>query len=42
MIVGCDTSWEAMQGKDECDATEEEIAALEAEQGPFLSADGEG
>lgn len=31
-----------MLGKDERDATEEEIAALGAEHGPFLPADGEG
>ena len=42
MITGRDTSWKAMLGKDERDATEEEIAALEAEHGPFLPADGEG
>jgi hypothetical protein len=37
-----DTSWRAMLGKDEREATEEEIAALEAERGPFQPADGEG
>jgi hypothetical protein len=37
-----DTSWIAMLGKGERDAAEEEIAALEAEDGPFLLADGEG
>lgn len=42
MTIGRDTSWKAMLGKDERDATEEEIAALEAEHGPFLPADGEG
>jgi|GEM_PF-1934561 len=31
-----------MLGKGERDATEEEIAALEAVNGPFLPADGEG
>jgi len=31
-----------MLGEDERDATEEEIAALEAEHGPFRPADGEG
>lgn len=31
-----------MLGKNERDATEEEIAALEAEHGPFLPADSEG
>jgi hypothetical protein len=35
-------SWKAMLGKDERDATDEEIAALEAEHGPFQPADGEG
>jgi hypothetical protein len=33
---------EFMLGQDERDATEEEIAALEAEHGPFQPADGEG
>ena len=42
MIVGRDTSWEAMLGEDEREATEEEIVALEAAHGPFLPADGEG
>ncbi len=42
MITGRDASWKTMLGKDERDATEEEIAALEAEHGPFLPADGEG
>jgi hypothetical protein len=41
MIAG-DNSWKAMLGKDERDATGEELAALEAECGPFLPADGEG
>jgi len=41
-MTGCDTSWKAMLGKGERDATEEEIAALEAVNGPFLPADGEG
>ena len=41
MIAG-DISWKAMLGKDERDAAEEEIAALEAEHGPFLPGDGEG
>ncbi len=31
-----------MLGEDERDATGEEIAALEAENGPLLPADGEG
>ncbi len=31
-----------MLGKGERDATEEEIAALEAEHGPFMPSDGEG
>ena len=42
MIVGYDAPWKAMLGKDERDATDEEIAALEVEHGPFLPADGEG
>lgn len=37
-----DTSWNAMLGEDEREATEQEVAALEAENGPFLPADGEG
>jgi hypothetical protein len=41
-VITRDTSWKAMLGKDERDATEEEVAALEAEHGPFLPADGEG
>jgi hypothetical protein len=41
-VITRDTSWKAMLGKDEREATEEEIAALEAEHGPFLPADGEG
>jgi hypothetical protein len=41
-MIDRDVSWKAMLGKDERDATEEEIAALEAEYGPFLPADGEG
>jgi hypothetical protein len=41
-VITRDTSWKAMLGKDERDATEEEIAALEAEHGPFHPADGEG
>ncbi|MGE5283040.1 MAG: hypothetical protein ACM3N0_12120, partial [Chloroflexota bacterium] len=40
--TGRDTSWNAMLGEGERDATEEEIAALEAENGPLLPADGEG
>ena len=36
------TSWKAMLGKDERDASEEEIAVLEAEHGRFLPADSEG
>ena len=40
MIVGRDTSWEAMLGEDEREATDEEIVALEAAYGPFLPADG--
>jgi len=41
-VIDRDVSWKAMLGKDERDATEEEIAALEAEHGPFLPSDGEG
>lgn len=41
-MISCDISWKAMLGTDERDVTEEEIAALEAEHGPFLPADGEG
>jgi hypothetical protein len=40
--TSCDTSWQAMLGKDEREATEQEIAALEAEHGRFQPADGEG
>jgi hypothetical protein len=42
MIVGRDTPWEAMLREDEREATEEEVAALEAAHGPFPPADGEG
>jgi hypothetical protein len=42
MIVCYDTPWEAMLGEDEREATEDEVAALEAAHGPFLPADGEG
>jgi len=41
-VITRDTSWQALLGKDELDATEEEIAVLEAEHGPFQPADGEG
>jgi hypothetical protein len=41
-VIVRDTSWKAMLGKDEREVTEEEIAALEVERGPFLPADGEG
>ena len=41
-VEGKDTSWKAMLGEGERDATEEEIAVLEAEHGPFLPPDGEG
>jgi hypothetical protein len=40
-VITRDTSWKAMLGN-ERDATEEEVAALEAEHGPFQPADGEG
>lgn len=41
-MIDRDVSWKAMLGKGERDATEEEIAALEAEHGPFLPEDGDG
>lgn len=41
-VITRDTSWQAMLGKNEREATEEEIAALEGEHGPFQSSDGEG
>ncbi len=41
-VITRDTSWKAMLGEEEHEATEEEIAALEAKHGPFLPADGEG
>ena len=41
-VITRDTSWSAMLGEGERDASEEEIAALEAEHGPFQPADGEG
>jgi len=41
-VITRDTSWHAMLGKDERETTEEEIAVLEAEHGPFQPADGEG
>lgn len=40
-----DSSWRTTLGKGECEAAEEEeeeVAALEAEHGPFKPADGEG
>lgn len=40
-VITRDTSWKAMLGKDERDATEDEIADLEAEDGPVLPADGD-
>jgi len=40
--TSCGTSWQAMLGKNEREATEEEIAALEAEHRRFQPADGEG
>ena len=36
------TLWRAMLGKDEREVSAEELAALEAEHGPFQVADGEG
>lgn len=41
-VITRDTFWQAMLGKDEREATQEEIVALEAAHGPFQSADGEG
>jgi hypothetical protein len=41
-MIDRDVSWTAMLGKDERDSTDEEIAALEGEHGPFQPADGEG
>ncbi len=41
-VIMRDTSWKAMLRKDERDATEKEVAALEGEHGPFLLADGKG
>lgn len=35
-------SWQAMLAEGEREATEDEIAVLEAEHGPFQPADGEG
>ena len=41
-VITRDTSWQAMLGKNERDATDDEVADLEAEHGPFQPADGEG
>lgn len=41
-VIARETSWKAMLGRGERDATAEEVAAVEAAQGPFLPADGEG
>ena len=41
-MITRDTPWKAMLAEDEREATEEEIAAIEAEHGPFLPADNEG
>jgi hypothetical protein len=41
-MITQDTSWQAMIEPAEREATDEEIAALEAEYGQFLPADGEG
>jgi hypothetical protein len=42
-MIDRDVSWKAMLGEDEREATEEEVAAaVEAEHGPILAADGEG
>jgi hypothetical protein len=41
-VITRDTSWQAMLSEGEREATDEEIAALEAEHGSFQPADGEG
>lgn len=41
-VITRDTSWKTMLGENERDASEEEVAGLEAEHGPFRPADGEG
>lgn len=41
-VIARETSWKMMLGEDERDANAGEIAAVEAEHGPFVSADGEG
>jgi hypothetical protein len=41
-VITRDTSWKAMLGEDEMEATVGEITALEVERGPILPADGEG
>jgi hypothetical protein len=39
-VIARATSWKAMLGKDQRDETEDEIADLEAHDGPVLPADG--
>ena len=41
-VIVRDASWPAILGKGERDVTEAEIAVLEADYGPFQSADSEG
>jgi hypothetical protein len=41
-VITRDTSWQAMLSEGEREATDEEIAALEVEHGPFQPVDGEG
>ncbi|HEX6782739.1 MAG TPA: hypothetical protein VF125_12015 [Solirubrobacterales bacterium] len=41
-VITRDISWKAMLSEDERDANAGEIAAVETEHGPFVSADGEG
>ncbi len=41
-VITRDTSWQAMLSEGEREATDGEIAALEAEHGPFQPAGGEG
>jgi hypothetical protein len=43
LILTPDTSWKAIQARAGArEATDEELAAFEAERGPFLPPDGEG
>jgi hypothetical protein len=41
-VITRDTSWKAMLGEGERDASKGEVTSLEVEYGLFLSADGEG